>query len=358
MRILALFFPALLFAYLPPMPNCLTSGPDQVEVFCSFDLLYWEGAERGLEYAFKNSSSQTDQQLTIYDMHPVWEPAFKLGLGGHLPHDNWDLGLNYTFFRSTSYGAAKHNFDLTGTPGPGLIASWISPGAFGGNGVGVRFSGATARWKLFTQLLDGMLSRSFLVGKELAITPGFGLRCAWIHQNYNLAYSGGNTISNALSSLEKVISSNIEMSNLSNNFGPLVSIASRWRLAEQWDLFGSLSGSILASHFHVIRKESDAYTNTMSGIEQDFVWLKRKYWAFCPQGQIALGVRFGDCVTTVHRSIYYSIGASYEAQIFWKQNQLLRYVDNFQDSPLSATVVPTQGDLILHGLTIDVHGDF
>ena len=148
------------------------------------------------------------------------------------------------------------------------------------------------------------------------------------------------------------------MGNLSNNFGPMISLASKWRLAEQWDIFGSLSGSMLASYFHIFRKESDTSTNTVPAVQQEFFWLKRKYWAFCPQGQLAFGVRFGDCITTIHSSIYYSISASYEAQIFWKQNQLLRYVDTFDGAALSASVVPTQGDLIFQGLTIDLHMDF
>ncbi len=357
MRILA-FLPLFAFAYLPPAPNCLMPGPDQMDVYCTLDFLYWESSEQGLEYAFKNKSGQTSQELTIYQTHPNWEPAFKVGLGGHLPHDNWDFGLTYTFFRTTSEDSTKHNFVRSDSPGPGLIATWIAPTAFSDNGVGVRFSYASANWKLFAQMLDGMLSRSFQIGKQLDMTSGFGLRSAWIHQNYSVSYTGGNTIPNAVENFSTVLGADVSMGNFSNNFGPMIFLASKWRLAEQWDICGSLSGSLLASYFHVFRKESDTSTNLVPAVQQEFFWLKNKYWAFCPQGQLSFGVRFGDCITTIHRSIYYSIGASYEAQIFWKQNQLLRYVDAFEGAPLTASVVPTQGDLIFQGLTVDFHMDF
>ena len=359
MRLLGLIgfiFPLVLFGVATlPAPH---EKYKEKDLFFSLDFLYWESIERGLDYALKNQNNQSNQQLSLYEPHFQWEPAFRLQVGTHLPQDDWDLSCTYTYFQTKSDNTAQHLFNTSGTPGPGLLAVWICPTAFAGNGVGVRFEQATADWKLRAQILDCGLSREFCVSPALSLEPGFGGRIAWIHQHYDLLYSLGNTIASALGSLSTVLSSELQMLNFSNNFGPFFSCASRFRCGGGWDLFGTLSGAVLASRFHVERKESDFYTNTSSGLQQEYIRLKNNYWIFSPQGALALGVRFGKCVSLAQQMLYYSLSASYETQIFWKQNQLLQYIDSFQSTTWTASVVPTQGDLFLHGLTFNFALDF
>lgn len=346
--------------YLPPAPNCATElvMPEQKDFFCSLDFLYWESLQRGLDYALKNQNTQSNQQLSTYAPHPRWEPAFRVGIGTHLPRDHWDLALTYTFFQTESENAVDHTFNTSSTPGPGLLAVWLCPTSFAGNGVGVRFERATADWTLRAQYVDCALSRSFYAGSQLSMTPGFGMRMAWIHQHYDLVYSSGNTITSALGGLSTVLSSEIQMRNLSNNWGPFFSFSSRFRFGGRWDLFGAVSGAVLASRFRVERKEADFYTNTSGGLQQEYIRLQHAYWIFCPQASLALGFRFGECVALSNKTLYYSLSASYETQIFWKQNQLLQYIDRFQSTAATAAVVPTQADLFLHGLTLNCAFDF
>ncbi len=363
MRVLVGFLtPWLLWGatYLPPAPNCASqlTSLEEKDFFCSLDFLYWESIERGLDYALKNQHTQSTQDLSVYAPHMQWEPAFRVGLGVHLPWDHWDLACTYTFFQTEAENGVDHIFNTSSTPGPGLLAVWVCPTAFAGNGVGVRFGRATADWKLRSQFLDCALSRAFYLSSHLSIQPGFGGRIAWIHQHYDLSYSSGNTIASGLGNLASVLSSDIQMINFSNNFGPFFSCSSRFRFGGGWDLFGSVSGALLASRFHVGRKESDFYLNTSSGLQQEYVRLKHSYWIFTPQGSLALGIRFGECVAMPQKTLYYSLSASYETQIFWKQNQLLQYIDSFSASALTASVAPTQGDLFLHGLTLNFQLDF
>jgi hypothetical protein len=86
--------------------------------------------------------------------------------------------------------------------------------------------------------------------------------------------------------------------------------------------------------------------------------LRSEYWAFRPQGQIALGVRFSDTFLYGTRLMRYRISAAYEAQMWWKQNQLLRYIDIQNTSSSGANVAPLQGDLIFHGVDLNAGFDF
>lgn len=359
--ILALFFTPLL-ATLPSAMNCPL--PQEAEgtakMFFSADFLLWECKEQGLDYAFKNVSTQATQELSVYETHPNWEPAFKLGAGVHFEHDRWDLAATYTFFQTHANDAAEHFFSTTALAGPGMLPVWICPTSFGGNGVGVRFSRAEADWKIRAQWVDLTLSRPFFVAEKLSVEPGFGFRGAWLHQRFNVSYTGGNQILAGLGNLGAVISSTINMANFSNNVGPQCSLLSRWRFGQRWDLFSHLSGALLASRFSVDRQESDFFTRAggSAGTSQEYINLQRTYWTFTPQGELSLGLRFGDCVKKVRHTFYYGLSLSYDAVLFWKQNQLMRYIDNFSASTITTSVAPTQGDLFFHGVTLNLEFDF
>ena len=52
------------------------------------------------------------------------------------------------------------------------------------------------------------------------------------------------------------------------------------------------------------------------------------------------------------------MSAAYETEMWWKQNQLLRYLDVQNTTSSGANVVPTQGDLMFHGATLQFGLDF
>src|SRR5579862_1680732 len=86
------------FAYdrrpsLPCKPLCKEAQKN--EIFFNVDLLVWDAREEGLEYAYQNSGTLFDQELTSFEPHTKFEPAFRLGLGGFLPYDSWTLGATY-----------------------------------------------------------------------------------------------------------------------------------------------------------------------------------------------------------------------------------------------------------------------
>lgn len=317
------------------------------------ELLAWDSNEEGLEYAYKNRNTQSNQSLSSFAPKSKFEPAFRLGLEGTLPYDHWTLGALYTFYRTTKHSSSSYDFNPTALPGPGMIAVWTYPSAFTDNNTGARFKEAKGRWKLHSSFCDLSLGRQWGAGSWFSLTPAFGLRSAWLHQRYQVDYSSGNRILFGADEHVSVISSRMNMNCASNNAGLLFGCDMKWLIGKQWNVFSDMSGSFLASRFHVSRHETDLFTNSLGALNTETITLKTEYWTFRPQAQIAIGIQFSDAFHGNTPLSRYFVSLAYEAQIWWKQNQLLRYIDQLNSSSAGAYVTPTQGDLLFHGIDLE-----
>ncbi len=297
----------------PPVGTCapktcayLPSASDCTDWNLSVDFLYWEAMERGLEYAVQNR---------IEEPSFGFNPAFRITLGTHLPHDAWDLDFSYTQYNAHT---SKH------TSGS-LQSVWTSP-------FSAVWSEARAKWKLHTHCLNLQLKNCLFMSQAISIEPAFGLNLALIQQRFDVLYENSS------------LSSRIGMKNRSFNLGPIFSMNSCWSLSSHFDVLGVFSGCLLASRFDVGRHESGAVA-VIEGNE---------YWAMRPQATVALGLGWSDCATRSNRMIHYGLEAFYEAQVWWKQNMLYRFIDQTN----TAMIAPTQGDLFFHGLTVEGYVHF
>lgn len=281
-------------AYLPTASEC-------TDWDISIDFLYWEAIEKGLEYAVKRR---------IEEPRFYFKPAFRVGLGTHLGHDDWDLEFTYLQYNAhrshRTFGAIQ--------------AVWTSP-------FSALWSEAKAKWKLHTHCFNVQLKNRLFISRAISLEPAFGLNLALIQQSFDVDYAASS------------LSSHIGMKNRSLNLGPLFSLNNRWSLSEHFDLLGVFSASLLASQFDVARHET-GHTSVIEGNE---------YWAMRPQAAAALGFGWADCVFRSNRPVYYGLEVFYEAQVWWKQNMLYRFIDQTN----SAMIAPTQGDLFFHGLTLN-----
>ena len=178
-----------------PVPPSPISAPSyKNNVFFSLDLLVWDARAEGLEYAYSNSQTQSNQELSSFEPESKFEPALRIEFGGFLPYDNWVLGALYTYYHSNRNHLASQSFDPLGVPGPGIISTWTYPSAFSNNNTGARFQSANNQWKLNCSFLDLSLKKDCPISSSFTVTPLFGLRSAWLHQHYNVNYNSGNTI--------------------------------------------------------------------------------------------------------------------------------------------------------------------
>jgi hypothetical protein len=339
-------------AFLPSARPCVLNPGTlcQSDIYTQISFLYWEASERGLDYAVKNTGEQFQSNLKVYQLKFNWEPALRILLGYHLPHDRWSVDASYSFYLHNIDNKVKHHIH-NNTFGEGILSVWTSPGAFLGQNIYARWQNAIAKWKINGQFFDFLLRHDLRNGSALSFQPACGLKLALIQQRYTVIYTFGNAV---LNGAESLIQSQISMKNSSFNIGPEAALSTRWCLDQNWNIFGSLSGSLLASQFKVGRNEQDV-SQTSSAIIGSYRY-NSNYWTMRPQASLSLGVEWGDCVCGKYNVIHYAFAASYEANYWWKQNMLLRSVA--APSVQSQQLAPAQGDLFFQGLTFDILFDF
>jgi len=343
-------------AYLPSARRCIL--PDNClnnsDFYLSFDFLYWESTERGLEYALNNTDSNSNRDIEISQPHFNFQPAFRVALGTHLPHDNWDLEFAYTRFYNHTTNHAHHGFlDPLAVQSAGIQSVWTSSVAFQNNQFRALWQDVEAKWKIHANFFDLVLKHRLSLSPAITIEPSFGLKLALLQQKFSVLYENGNTIPLPAAPSVQFVSSQITMKNRSFNLGPTTSIMSKWNFADHFDFLTALSGSLLASHFNVSRNEYDV-DSSGGGSLFDSIREKNHYWVLRPQAGLLFGLAWSDCICRKDSVLHYGFSASYEAQIWWKQNMLFRFID--QSNP--AMISPTQGNLFFHGLTLDGFVDF
>jgi hypothetical protein len=344
-------------AFLPSARPCVKSDlPDQSNVYTQFSYLYWDCAERGLDFALKNTQPQFNSMLTVHEPGFDWKSAFRFQVGTHLPFDHWNLDFTYSFFYNRTIDRLKHNFDISSSSafGSGILSVWTSPGAFLSENIYARWQFCEAKWKIHAHFFDLFLRHDLFNGYALSFQPAFGVKMALLQQRYVVAYRPGNIVFLSTGDPETLLSSTINMNNRSLNVGPGAGCQTRWCISPHWNIFGSLSGSLLAAHFEVGRDESDFSTTTSTVIGSYRV--HDEYWTYRPQGTAVLGIQWNDCSCNKQSVIHYGFSASYEAQYWWKQNMLLRHYD--APAAQSQTMAPALGDLFFQGLAIDLLFDF
>ena len=302
-------------------PQCATLSAVPAPRFSpQLSFLYWGCAEKGLDYAVSSSGS-LPTEMRVEQFHFEWNPAFRLFLGFGLPRDEWELGVSYSFFFKNTTGRLYEQ----------ALSVWTSPVAFSGNNLSMLWQYTKAKWKIFSNFFDLFLSEKFCNSTALSLETSFGLRGAFFNQDYDLFYKN------------ETQSSQVKMKNNSFHVGPGFALATTWAFTSSWSLLGSLTGAVLASHFDVSRHEVD-----LAPVRETYR-LKDEFVTCRPQGGGRLGFLWKSC----GRGVSYEMAASYEAQIWWKQNMFLRHIDSLQ-----AQVAPVQGDLFFQGLTLDLRVNY
>jgi len=337
-------------SYLSPSRHCFRRSDDNYGIYLEADILFWQVRQRGLEYAVKdvNVFSLTQVQAEIINPEYHWQPGYRIFLGYNIPYDGWRASAYFTHIHTKSYSHVRAELDPdnTGGGGGGLISVWTHPQSFHDAADFTRWSYATANWKLYFNMLTVELDRAFCVGQYLTVRPHFGVKGGTIHQRYNISYQPGNTLFGSL----HVFSSNVYLRNRTFGVGPFFGFASYWKAGDHWNFFGNLAGALLSTKFQLFHNQSDS-----SSFSLDSVKLKDEYWTYRPQAELALGITWSTCVgTPCKRTRYVGVSVSYEAQYWWKENEMIRYYDY---ENLGANL-PTQAPLMMQGVTASLAFDF
>lgn len=154
---------------------------DDCHIWIDADLLFWQSNMGQLNLGTTSRSATSLDHAVVENLDFKWDWGFRLGAGYKLPHDHWDIFLNYTFLDAF---AEKKKHAPTGGA---LFPTWIVPF---GLPDGYFTVVGEARWSAHLNIADAELGRTCFVSKWLSIRPFMGVRTAFIGQKMRVKYQG------------------------------------------------------------------------------------------------------------------------------------------------------------------------
>jgi hypothetical protein len=293
--------------------------------FTQAEVLYWQAEEGGLTYAIERSSPS---KWRGKNLEFEWDVGFNVGIGYQIPHDTWQLLLQFTSLQThaDSFKEAKSGHSFL----PVWLSSPFETSLFANQ--------VKAHWRLHLGLIDALLSKPYPATATLTLTPQIGIRWGSIRQKFNIAYLGGNFPEG-----ENVL---IRMKNKCEGLGPLAAIMGEYAFCKDWALFAKGAASLLYSEFYLHQDEDTL------GTKEKRLGLHSVFRSLSPILEGTLGIRWHHGFTGSLKRLTFDL--AWDQLLFFSQNQLVRFA---ADSALGV-IVSNQGDLSLAGVHFSVAFNF
>ena len=296
------------------------------------DFLIMQAQENGLEYSMTNTGGTTTAfplrggNVNGYSSdghHYNWDPGFRVGFGFYLNHDVWNLDGRWTYFHYTEdTPSTVHNNSV-------LIPFWLPPGTTTAGNVN-----ASARWEMHFNTVDLSLGKPHHISRFVVFNPFFGLRAAWIDQDYTARYQGVfDTQANA------------EMKAKNDHWGVglRAGLDTEWWLGSGFNLFGTAAASLLYSKFDISQEV---------GLQTHAYEIDDEFNHTTPNFELHAGIQWG---TNFNKDRHrFTLAAAYEFHYWWDMNRLRRFTDV---NSMTNFTVP-RGDLTINGVRIRAMFDF
>ena len=320
------------------------------------DFIVMQAQEDGLDYAILDALVQQRvvDSFPANDTLPInngavqgfstgqqswsWDLGFRIGVGGILPHADWNLDLNWL-----SFAISEEVSESVKSLG-GFIPLW-SLNMY--NVPDPSHESCSARWHVKVNTVDSTMSKPYYVSRYFVLNPFWGLRGASIQQNYTARYSG------IFGDVVEIGANGPVKTQATNNFwglGPRIGFSSEWLLAvSNLKFINSLSFSALAGSFYLNQQVPSYATSEYHS----------NFRTIAMNMDLQLGLGWGIHFNEDRH--FFSLTAMYEYQQWWDQNQMR--ITQTKDpvvgvnTTISSDVV-SRGDLRLNGFLFRFQFDF
>ena len=304
-------------------------------LFLNTEFLWWVPKEDGLFYAQSGFTGAEESPLPpdaaknfrghLQKVNPHFRPGFRIGFGGNMAYDEWDILLNWTWFKAHARGHAHGN----------LLVLWGHPEAEGMPDAMNSASSAKAKWALHYNVLDVEMGRSFWAGRHFSLRPFLGIRAAWIDQHFNIHYDYKTT---------PETDGRIRAESDFEGVGVRAGLDMRFSLLAGWSLYGIASAAMLYGFYDCDFHER--WESVRVAIAKD------TFHNAASTAQLSFGVQWD---TYVHKDRYhFGLYAGWEQNIWFGINKMNHYFRNLSGGSLQQM----NGDLTLSGGTFGVRFDF
>lgn len=309
------------------------------------EFLWMKPIEAGLEYAVFNATSVPSDNVTPllngniieFSKEKDWNPGVRVGFETYLNHDLWSLDATWTYIRikvDSSHGLPQGNTNgfllpLYGTTGYPFSSYDIK--------------NASARWSGDLNTLDLKIGKPFYITRYFISKPFFGIRGAWIDQNYHVRY-----FTDFQTFLAPFTKANVFLKNDFWGVGFRGAYEGSLLLGKNFSIYAKAAFSLLFSKFHISQ-------NTENKLPSN-VWdydLNNVFYRISSNTDLCLGISYS---TFFEKNKYkVMINASYEFQKWPEQNKTTLFP--YYLGPQTA-LNATYSDLSFNGFSIGLNVTF
>lgn len=317
------------FAFAYPKDLNLTNPRD---FYFYVEGLAFQGMESGLPFCIVDKASAAytlDGRIGNFSSdHSSWDYNFgtRVGWGLYLDHDAWNFDLSWLWVNVTNSQSFEAHSGST-------LPIWIPD-----FGASLTTGSSGANWGCTVNVLDALLGKPYHISRKVIFNPHFGLRTAWIDQDYTANY-GSST---------PATKSKFEADNDFFGIGAKVGVNTDWLLGRGFKLFANLSSSVLAGWFDTSQRFTIPSGNTSPNVH-----LKDDPQMVVPNLEIAAGFDWGTYLDNCN--FYLDFRAGYEFQVWWDQWNMRQFITGVSDGNYNSVAVP--GNLMLNGFTFKIQLD-
>lgn len=322
-----------------------------VNWFITLDALFWRTRVGGTEYAYSDQGPTATLPIkgAVKDMDFDWDWGVRVGLGYNFAYDDWDVKAAYTWWETGGSDSTRAglNSSIIPTRGSSHVGDDPTAPANTAQGLFLFCTSAKSQYSVDFQAIDLELGRDYYVSSNISLRPFWGLKTAWIDLDQITRYTGGQVVSSQGGDFLGLERNTVRVRESSDfwGIGPRTGLNSRWYLGEGISIYANVAAAALFGFFDVDHKEK--YT----AFDANRIRLHANRHTLSPTVQGQVGLQYA---TYLFESRYHiSIGAAFEAQYWWRQNQMLKIDD-------SATLKYERysEDLALYGFTLSGRWDF
>lgn len=291
----------------------------------SADALLWQLQEDGLSYAVETAA--TGFPVGAAGIKQKYNWGFRIGLDWTLPHDNWDVALNWTHLISNRHH--HHNSGDSDTAGAGNVL--VKTQGFA-NAATVGFTTANAKYHNRLDQICLNLGREFFISKWVTLRPFFGLRADWLRQRMHSSYSG--------IAATPTLNQSTKQRNKWWGIGIESGLNTQWSFCGGFSLYGNAATAIEYGLQKLHLNEAGIVADTFS----------RSYHICRPvlDLQLGLGWDYNFCDDGFH----FGLKLGWENHVYFNQSRFLSYnTVNYSDTSHG-------GDLTYQGWTLHASFDF
>ena len=274
------------------------------------ELLVWHIKSGAMDWvlALNQGVYPCDGDMINLGFH--WSPGFRVGFGKSFQHDNWDLDLVYTYYKTSG---TQHIASPFSTP----VGTDSLPGVAGPTGT----SSGSFKTKVFYNAIDLSLKKHYFVSKRVSIHPELAIKTVWLDLKDYLDTSVYVNALDTFTPIAGTVITNLKDTNKLWGIGPQAGLDLFWHLPKKMRLQTTIEGALLEGYFDL--KQTQVIdilpTGTASTVEE--IALNASTHKLVPYSRVVVGFGWGDYIRNKKQHIDLSL--NWEFNYFWRANQTI-----------------------------------